>query len=322
MNRHPHGPFRIYSDPTPDTDVTGPDPHTLAARELLRPISARAARRDLEPFSRSWFEELEIKRYAPHGGGLWRVLEFTRHGGESMLMLGAGVGLDALQYHRHGADVTICATPTDSPDVVRKNFEARGLTVKIVHTAEVSASGPAIPFDKWTFDLAYLNAIHDPPADPQAVVDELYRVLKPGGKAFALFPAWYDTGLIQDVLLPFRKWYRSPAVAARRPTVLGPRAEGDVRLVFRVPDRQTAIASFGVALPVAVSAANRPRTDHGPGDRPAGVQAGRGRPRSPPSRRRGVRTYRHTSPGTIVPGLPIRSASTPSTILPSRGIEA
>ena len=211
MNRHPHGPFRIYSDPTPDTDVTGPDPHTLAARELLRPISARAARRDLEPFSRSWFEELEIKRYAPHGGWLRRVLEFTRHGGESMLMLGAGVGLDALQYHRHGADVTICATPTDSPDVVRKNFEARGLTVKIVHTAEVSASGPAIPFDKWTFDLAYLNAIHDPPADPQAVVDELYRVLKPGGKAFALFPAWYDTGLIQDVLLPFRKWYRSPA---------------------------------------------------------------------------------------------------------------
>ena len=211
MNRHPHGPFRIYSDPTPDTDVTGPDPHTLAARELLRPISARAARRDLEPFSRSWFEELEIKRYAPHGGWLRRVLEFTRHGGESMLMLGAGVGSDALQYHRHGADVTICATPTDSPDVVRKNFEARGLTVKIVHTAETTASGPAIPFDKWSFDLAYLNAIHDPPADPQAVVDELYRVLKPGGKAFALFPAWYDTGLIQDVLLPFRKWYRSPA---------------------------------------------------------------------------------------------------------------
>ena len=65
--------------------------------------------------------------------------------------------------------------------------------------------------DSLPFDLACLNLLYAPPADPARVAAELYRVLKPGGKAFVLAPARYDAGFWQDVLLPLRRWYRPPA---------------------------------------------------------------------------------------------------------------
>jgi SAM-dependent methyltransferase len=203
------GPLRIYRDDSPsgESDSQSADPARLAARELLRSPAVRTGHRELEPFSRAWFEELEVKRYAPHGVWLRRVLEFTRHPNQSLLMLGPGVGTDALQYQRHGTEVTVCATPADAPELVRRNFELRGLSVRIVHV------GPdfTLPFDRGAFDLAYLNLLYAPPADPARAAAELYRVLKPGGKAFVLAPARFDAGFWQDVLLPFRRWYRPSA---------------------------------------------------------------------------------------------------------------
>lgn len=210
MTPAPIGSFRIYRTDPPDSDVSAWSSSvaaSLAARELLRPAAVRPSPRDLEPFSRGWFEEVEIKRYAPDGVWLRRVLEFTRHAGETMLMLGAGLGTDALQYQRHGTAVTVCATPADHPDAIRRNFEQRGLTVRLVH------AGPdlLLPFDRGTFDLAYLNLLHDPPADLPRVVGELYRVLKPGGKLFALAPARYDATFYGSLLRPFRHWCRPSA---------------------------------------------------------------------------------------------------------------
>lgn len=203
------GPLRIYRDdpPSGESDSLAIDPAALAARELLRPSAGRPGHRELEPFSRAWFEELEVKRYTPHGAWLRRVLEFTRHPHQSLLMLGAGVGTDALQYQRHGTQVTVCVTPTDYPELVRRNFDLRGLSVPVVH------AGPdaSLPFGKGAFDLAYLNLLYAPPADTARVAAELYRVLKPGGKAFVLAPARYDAGFWQDILLPLRRWYRPPS---------------------------------------------------------------------------------------------------------------
>ena len=210
--------FRIYTGGSTD-ETALPDAHLLATRELLRPMQTRATRRDLEPFSRSWFEELEIKRYSPHGAWLRRVLEFSRHPGETLLMMGPGVGSDALQYHRHGVQVTICTTSTDFPEVVQKNFEIRGLNIRIVHAVD----DQTVPYDKWSYDLAYWNALHDPPPDPLPRIQELYRILKPGGKLFALFPARYDASFWQNLLIPIHHWYRSPGDLTDAPRYSGRR---------------------------------------------------------------------------------------------------
>jgi SAM-dependent methyltransferase len=206
MDRDAIPSLRLYR---PDADSAGPDPHVLACRELLRPIDAAPARRLLDPFSRSWFEEIEQKRYARTGSWLPRVLEFTRHAGESLLMFRPGLGSDAVQYQRHGVDVTIASLPGDTTDRVEANFALRGLTVRFV-----PAGGPALPFPTASFDLAYVNALHAvcPPAD------ELFRVLRPGGKLFALYPAKYGVAYLRKLFQPWRRRLggsvESPARAA------------------------------------------------------------------------------------------------------------
>lgn len=190
-------PLRLF---TPDA----PPAEELATRELLRPALTRGGGRDLEPLSRGWFEEIEHKRYARAGEWLPRVLEFSRHRDETLLMLGPGLGSDALQYARHDTRVTMAVTATDAPDAVRHNFELRGLDPTFVPVGRPCH----LPFDRGCFDLAYLNALHAPDLDLPATVAELHRVLKPGGKLFALVPAWYDVDRWQKWLLPLRQLYR------------------------------------------------------------------------------------------------------------------
>jgi SAM-dependent methyltransferase len=213
----PPRPFRIVGEaavvplatPPPlslddDAALVRLDPHAVAVREVLRPAGPPPSGRHLEVFSRAWFEELEIKRYSPHGEWLRRVLEFSRHPHDNLLMMGPGAGSDAIQYQRHGTTVTICATPDDSPALIRRNFDSRGLTVRL---DRVRPDG-SLPYEPGRFDLAYLNWLYDPPADPAARVAEVYRVLKPGGKVFTLLPAYYDVGFWQRRLTPWRHWLR------------------------------------------------------------------------------------------------------------------
>jgi len=195
MDRAAIPSLRLYR---PDADSAGPDPHVLACRELIRPVDAAPPRRGLEPFSRSWFEEIEQKRYARAGSWLPRVLELTRHAGESLLMFRPGLGSDAVQFQRHGVEVTIASMPGDVPDRVEANFALRGLTMRIVPT-----TGQTLPFHTASFDLAYVNSLHAP--GPPA--NELLRILRPGGKLFALFPAKFGVGYWQNLLRPWRRWF-------------------------------------------------------------------------------------------------------------------
>lgn len=210
---------------TPDPAADRPPGHVLATRELLRPPTDRPGGRDLEPYTRGWYEEIELKRYARAGAWLPRVLEFSRHAGESLLMLGPGLGTDALQYHRHGTRVTVCAAPADDADEVRRNFHLRGLDLDLV----AAPSSDALPFGRGAFDLAYLNALHAGPADLAAAADELYRVLKPGGKLFALFPASFDIDRWRRWLLPGQRWYWD---VPPRPTAAPKRTAREVRSAF------------------------------------------------------------------------------------------
>ncbi len=184
-----------------------PDPALLANRELIRPIGYRRAAPGLVPFTAAWYDELEQKRYQRHGVWLPAALEFGRHPGESLLLLGPGVGSDAAQYIRTGTPVTIGVTDLDNPELVRQNLARHALPTRVV---DVSAAN--LPFADGTFDVVTWNALYDPaPPDP-ARIDELFRVLKSGGKVIGLFPAWYDAGYWQDLILPLQWLYwRRPA---------------------------------------------------------------------------------------------------------------
>jgi SAM-dependent methyltransferase len=112
-------------------------------------------------------------------------------------MFRPGLGSDAVQFQRHGVVVTVGTMPGDAPDRVQANFALRGLAVRIVPT-----TGPALPFHTASFDLAYLNALHAP--GPPA--DELFRILRPGGKLFAFYPAKFGVEYWRNLARPWRRW--------------------------------------------------------------------------------------------------------------------
>src|SRR5947207_9353292 len=205
------GNLRVYPVEAPPPPVGSgslpacpalPDPHALANRELLRPPGYRRRDRELEPFSAAWFDELEHKRYAGHGRWLPAALEFGRHPGESVLLVGAGLGSDAARYRLEGSEVTVGLTADDHPDLLRLNLARHGLAVRTL-----ALDGVHVPAADGAFDVVAWNALYSPAADVSPLVDELYRVLKPGGKVIGLFPARYDAGFWQDVLLPLQHLY-------------------------------------------------------------------------------------------------------------------
>lgn len=199
-------PFDPPSWP-PTAPTSGADPFTLANRELLRPPTYRAGHRDLEPFSDAWFDELERKRYKRHGEWLPAALEFAKHGGESVLILGPGVGSDAVQYLKRESVVTIGTAAGDFPTLIRRNLARHGLSAKFV-----PVGGHLLPFADGAFDIVTWNALHSAAPPAPEFVGELFRVLKPGGKLLGLIPAKYDIGFWQDVLLPLQRlyWRRPP----------------------------------------------------------------------------------------------------------------
>jgi SAM-dependent methyltransferase len=196
-------------DPQPAAPVrrSPPDAVLLANRELVRPLESRRAARGLVPFSAAWYDELEQKRYQRHGAWLPAALEFGRHPGESLLLLGPGLGSDAIRYARTGTPVTVGLTPADYAELVRENLARQALAVQTVNL-----TGPALPFADGTFDVVTWNALHDTAPPDATRVAELFRVLKAGGKVIGLFPARYDAGYWQDLFLPLQWLYwRRPA---------------------------------------------------------------------------------------------------------------
>lgn len=201
-------PCAVSDDASPPPALPSrPDPAVLANRELIRPCGSRPTARALVPFSEAWYDELEQKRYQRHGMWLPAALEFGRHPGESLLLLGPGLGSDAIRYALGGTPVTIGVGPDDHPDLIRENLARHNLSARLSDVGR-----PTLPFPDGTFDVVTWNAMHDPARPDPARVSELFRVLKAGGKVIGLFPAWYDAGYWQDLFLPLQWLYwRRPA---------------------------------------------------------------------------------------------------------------
>jgi ubiquinone/menaquinone biosynthesis C-methylase UbiE len=159
----------------------------LFASEALDPPAALRLAEPAEPYTLQWFLSIENHRHSRHGRWIPRLLEFAKHSGETLLGLGHGLGTDWLQYARHGASVIVCSPSTSQLALIRRNFELRNLPGRFVH-----ASGNSLPLENASIDVACISTFLHDMDNAQAVVAEVYRVLKPGGKVLTVAPAKYD----------------------------------------------------------------------------------------------------------------------------------
>jgi SAM-dependent methyltransferase len=157
-----------------------------------------------EPFSLQWFLDIESARHGRQGRWIPRLLEFTKHGGETLLGLGNGLGTDWVQYARHGAEVIACSPSAEQLSLIQRNFELRSLRGVFLH-----ANPGAIPLESASIDvICVTNLLQDVP-DPPSVIEEIYRLLKPGGKVLAVTPARYDIDYWRHRFLPWHSWLHS-----------------------------------------------------------------------------------------------------------------
>jgi SAM-dependent methyltransferase len=179
----------------------------LYACEAFRPSQAiGVADWEAEPYTLQWFLNVESQRLSCRGRWIPRLLEFAKHGGETLLGLGTGLGTDWLQYARHGANVVVCCPSALQLSLVRRNFELRGLSGRFVH-----ASPTTLPLETASIDVACLGGLLEVIEDPRAVVDEVYRVLKPGGKVLAVTPARFDIDFWYHTVFFWQRWLRRPS---------------------------------------------------------------------------------------------------------------
>ncbi|MCF6150273.1 MAG: class I SAM-dependent methyltransferase [Candidatus Kuenenia sp.] len=123
------------------------------------------------------FQEIENIRYK-NQSEIIKFARFETFKGKKVLEIGCGVGTDGIQFARAGADYTGIDLTNSAIEITSKRFKAFGQRgdIKKVNAEE-------LPFTEASFDHVYsFGVIHHSPA-PKKIVDEIYRVLKPGGTA-------------------------------------------------------------------------------------------------------------------------------------------
>jgi ubiquinone/menaquinone biosynthesis C-methylase UbiE len=191
-------------EPEHQRNIAGPHhPAEFAQRlyacEALKPPAPRGAA--AEPYSLQWFLDIETHRHGRQGRWIPRLLEFAKHPGETLLGLGHGLGTDWLQYARHGAAVVVCSPSSEQLTLIRRNFELRGLSGRFLHTGFGS-----LPLENGSIDVACVSSLLHEVEQPEEVIDEIYRVLKPGGKVLAVTTARYDVDFWFHACFPWHRW--------------------------------------------------------------------------------------------------------------------
>lgn len=176
----------------------GPDPDGALLAEIQDYWNAHI--HDLEIAtqqvgSAGFFQELSDYRfdklhYLP------QVVDFSAYTGKHLLEVGCGVGIDLLRFARAGAFVTGVDLAEVSVDLARKNFVQEGLTANLQ-----IMNGEDLQFEDGSFDVVYAHGVLQYTVNPQRMIQELRRVLRPGGEAILMVYNKYSWLILLSKLL-------------------------------------------------------------------------------------------------------------------------
>lgn len=150
---------------------------------------------DAAPGTAEFYRAVEAHRYDEEFH-IPEVAEFTAHAGERMLEIGGGLGTDGRQFARHGARYVDCDLSRTSLDLARRGFQAEGLAGRFAH-----GDAEHLPFAGETFDLVYSHGVLHHTPDTTRSIDEVWRLLKPGGKAIIMLYARESAGYLAGHVL-------------------------------------------------------------------------------------------------------------------------
>ena len=113
--------------------------------------------------------------------------------GKHLLEVGCGMGYDSLEFLKRGVRVTAIDLTENAVRMSAKHFELEGVKPEAVQVGNALE----LPFADGTFDAVWANGVLHATSNTQRAIDEVRRVLKPGGRAvishFYRRPSWMWT---------------------------------------------------------------------------------------------------------------------------------
>jgi len=135
---------------------------------------------DAPPGSKRFYELVEAHRYEKE----WHIptaARFSETKGLRVLEIGCGLGTDGAQFAKAGADYT----GVDLTDAAVK-FAQRRFELFQLPGAFRTADAEKLDFADNSFDVVYSHGVLHHTPDTAGAIREIYRVLKPGGRAVVM----------------------------------------------------------------------------------------------------------------------------------------
>jgi SAM-dependent methyltransferase len=152
--------------------------------------------RDQVPESLDFYRAIRSYRYNEHAPWFDRVVGFDAVHGRDILEIGVGLGSDHYRFARARNRMTALDLSREHLRQSGRHLQLEGLSTRLLH-----GDAENLPFFGSSFDIVYaFGALHHTP-DTQAAVEEIRRVLKPGGQAIIGLYHRYSWFLIFSVLL-------------------------------------------------------------------------------------------------------------------------
>jgi ubiquinone/menaquinone biosynthesis C-methylase UbiE len=156
-------------------------------------LRSAASTADVRAYWDQHIHDLEITTHRPGSPGFFsdldayhfeklhhlvRLIDFGGYTGKRVLDVGCGAGTDLIRFARGGARAIGVDIAHSAIALARTNFMHHGLPADLIE-----ADGEQLPFQDGSIDFVFAHGVVQYTPDPQAIVDECQRVLKPGGSA-------------------------------------------------------------------------------------------------------------------------------------------
>lgn len=141
-----------------------------------QPCNIKHSSRDVG--TKEYFEDVEQRKYFVESH-IPKFADFSKWSGKKVLEIGCGIGTDAANFSKNGADYTGIELSSASLEITKQRFdvfqlEGKFFNIDAQNFEELSKVGN-------DFDLIYsFGVIHHSP-NPQQIIDNCFKLLKPDG---------------------------------------------------------------------------------------------------------------------------------------------
>lgn len=153
--------------------------------QYVRDASVAVGSREFFEHIRPWMTPYKFPEVMP------RIdREAARLRGKHLLEIGCGMGFDSLEFLKRGVRVTAIDLTPAAVELARRHFEIMGLMAEEVRVDNALR----LSYPNESFDAVYSIGVLHHTGDTQRAVREIFRVLKPGGRAIICHlyrrPSW------------------------------------------------------------------------------------------------------------------------------------